>query len=214
MRRFTHGCCLRSQAEPGAPSFAAARASWKERSLTFTGSCVTDPNLGATIWRPGTDRAWKRTRHHLRHPTSWISFKKKPGQSSIGVGPLSGAGKRTVPVSLRRGSTKVLDLMDAYSRAWRLHRIWRRLPHVGFAISAVLIVGIDSRALEFAKPYASFYAAPFGLALVASAFGLAMFRCPRCGKRFHASFITGTFLYRREQSPPCVNCGQPLYGEP
>jgi hypothetical protein len=98
--------------------------------------------------------------------------------------------------------------MDDYSQQWSKFRRLRNFGIVAVVTSIpfLTIVGLavrrfnwpDSAFLVVALLDVAFLTVPWSL--------LALFRCPRCGKRFFT-----TLWYRNPFARKCVHCGLPKY---
>lgn len=104
--------------------------------------------------------------------------------------------------------------MSDYSRDWKAHRFWKRLPWFAFAITAALLFAMGQfSALQRREPLLPIVWLAWVGCFVLANIRLARFVCPRCHKRFNSSLFTGGISLRRSLGKACGNCGLPLYAE-
>jgi hypothetical protein len=103
-----------------------------------------------------------------------------------------------------------LSTMVDYSSEWDAYRLRRNAAIIGFVCFLplfTLLIGIFGHFL-----WAGFVVGVLGLAWLLGIFvagvSVLMFRCPRCNKRFGATWWYNKSVFVRK----CVHCGLPKFG--
>lgn len=108
-----------------------------------------------------------------------------------------------------------LQRRGEYSRAWRAHRCWRRVPILAFAAVVALLLAMGQFPwLQGFQPVLPLVWGVCVACFLVSNVMLATFRCPRCGGRFHGGLMgSGRFSLRPSLGQCCGHCGLGLYAE-
>ncbi len=99
--------------------------------------------------------------------------------------------------------------MVDYSKEWKAYQLRRNLAIIGFLgyLPVFMLFGLIFRHISWGMYAVGVFALAWFLGTFIVAISVQVFRCPRCGESFSATWWYNLSLFARK----CVHCGLPKF---